>query len=68
LPQAPALLAVCLVQMVKPTRLLLLLRTACERVCLSDRAKLAAPLPRPEPLDLRQRLAADFRLRERQRL
>jgi hypothetical protein len=37
-------------------------------VCLLDRVKLVAPRLRPEPLDSRQRLAADFRLRERQRL
>jgi hypothetical protein len=50
------------------TRLLLLLRAACERVCLSDRAKLVAPIPRPEPLGPRQLLPVpDFPLHELQR-
>jgi hypothetical protein len=54
--------------MVKPTRLLLLLRAACERVCLSDRAKSAARLLRPELSDRRQLpLVAGSPLRERQR-
>jgi hypothetical protein len=44
----------------------LLLREAHDPVCLLDRVKLAAPLLRSEPLDPRQLLAADFRLRERQ--
>ena len=44
----------------------LLLPAAHGPVCLSGRAKSAAPLLRPEPLDSRQLLAADFRQRERQ--
>ena len=44
----------------------LLLREAHDQVCLLERVKLVVPqLPR-EPLDSRQLLAADFRLRERQ--
>ena len=44
----------------------LLLREAHDPVCLWDRVKLVVPqLPR-EPLDSRQLVAADFRLRERQ--
>jgi hypothetical protein len=44
----------------------LLLREAHDPVCLLGRVKLAAPLLRSEPLDPRQLLAADVRLRERQ--
>jgi hypothetical protein len=44
----------------------LLLREAHDPVCLLDRVKLAAPQLLREPLDSRQLLAADFRLRERQ--
>jgi hypothetical protein len=44
----------------------LLLREAHDPVCLLDRPKLVVPQLPGGPLDLRQLLAADFRLRERQ--
>jgi hypothetical protein len=44
----------------------LLLREAHDPVCLLDRVKLLVPQLRREPLNSRQLLAADFRLRERQ--
>jgi hypothetical protein len=44
-----------------------LLLVACDRVCLLERVKLAAPHQRPEPLGSRHLLAAESLLRERQR-